>query len=69
MKKEGNRFFFEGLVNNISYREVMQKSEMCKDLDPKYGQGQYIFMQDGALAHKSFVSTLHLPKICSFLKF
>lgn len=62
-------YFFEGFVNHISYREVLQKSEICKDLDPKYGQGQYIFMQDGAPAHKSFLSTLYLPKICIFLKF
>ncbi len=59
----------EGSVNDISYREILQKSEMCKDLDSRYGQGQYIFMQDGAPAHTSFLSTLHLQKICSYLKF
>ena len=59
----------EGSVNDISYREILQKSEMCKDLDSRYGQAQYIFMQDGAPAHTSFLSTLHLQKICSYRKF
>ena len=59
----------EGSVNDISYRKILQKSEMCKDLDPKYGQGKYIFVQNGAPVHMSFFSTLHLQKICSYLKF
>ena len=59
----------EKSVNDLEYRNVIQKSQLVEDLDHIHGQGQYIFMQDGASMHSSFLSTLYLKKRLSFLKY
>lgn len=56
-------------VNDLEYRNVIQKSQLVEDLDHIHGQGEYIFMQDGASMHSSFLSTLYLKKRLSFLKY
>lgn len=55
-------------INDVQYRENIKQSGMCAELDAKYGKGQYLFVQDGAPAHNSFCTALHLKKICSYLK-
>lgn len=61
--------FCEKTINDMEYRNVIEKSLLIEDLDKMHGQGQYIFMQDGASAHCSFLSTLYLKKRLSFLKY
>lgn len=55
-------------VDNVEYRQLINDSGMVDVLDTKYGQGQYTFMQDGAPAHKSSLTTLFLKKRLSFIK-
>ena len=61
--------FCEKTIDDVEYRNVIEKSLLIEDLDKMHGQGQYIFMQDGASAHCSFLSTLYLKKRLSFLKY
>ena len=49
-------------INDIQYKENIKQSGMCADLEAKYGKGQNLFVQDGAPAHKSFCTALHLKK-------
>ena len=51
-------------VGALEYREILEKSEMFKDKD----SDSYYFMQDGAPAHKSTVTSLYLQKRCSFIR-
>ena len=51
-------------VNALEYRKIMEKSEMFSDLRDK----DYLFMQDGAPAHTSNLTSLFLQKRCSFIK-
>ena len=41
---------------------------MFSDLKYKHGDGNYTFVQDGAPAHKSYLTKLFLKKRCNFLK-
>ena len=54
-------------VDNTEYRQIIEDSEMISTLDAKYGSGNYTFMQDGAPAHRSYLTTLYLKKRCSFI--
>ena len=54
-------------VDNMEYREIINKSEMVDTLNRNHGAGCYTFMQDGAPAHKSHLTTLFLKKRCSFI--
>ena len=54
-------------VDNVEYRKIINESGMIDNLDRRYGQGCYTFMQDGAPAHKSALTTLFLKKRCSFI--
>ena len=54
-------------VDNLEYRKIIDESNMFNVLDARYGQGNYTFMQDGAPAHKSILTTLYLKKRCSFI--
>ena len=58
----------EKTLDALEYRNVINKSQMKNDLDEKYGEGQYIFMQDGAPAHTSYLTSLFLQKRVSYLK-
>lgn len=55
-------------VNSVEYLRLIKESKMLEDLNPVYGEGNFIFMQDGAPAHKSHLTTLFLKKRCSFIK-
>ena len=50
-------------VNAIEYRDILTKSEMFDSLQNK----DYLFMQDGAPAHKSDLTALFLQKRCSYI--
>lgn len=54
-------------VDAMEYRDNIEKSQMQQDLDARYGCGKYIFMQDGAPAHKSNNTSLYLQKRFSFI--
>lgn len=56
-------------INDIEYRKILNKSDIFTELDFKKNKGNYIFMQDGAPAHKSALTKLFLKKRCNFLKF
>ena len=60
---------FNKNVNEIYYREIFQKSEICEKLNGIHGEGQFYFIQNGATAHTSTNSKLFLQKRCSFLNF
>lgn len=60
---------FNKNVNEIYYREIFQKSEICEKLNGIHGEGQFYFIQDGATARTSTNSKLFLQKRCSFLNF
>lgn len=56
-------------INDLEYRNILNRSEIFTELNFKRGEGNYIYMQDGAPAHKSALSKLFLKKKCNFLKF
>lgn len=58
----------ENNINDVEYRKIIEESNLVEDLDNKYEPGNYFFMQDGAPAHKSFLSSLYLKKRLTFLK-
>ena len=49
-------------VDNQEYRQILDQSEMFQVLDARYGAGNYVFMQDGAPAHRCSLTTLYLKK-------
>ena len=49
-------------IDAVYFREVINQSNLVPDLDAKYGQGQWIFMQDGAPAHSSRLTKLFIQK-------
>ena len=57
-----------GGVDSLEYRSLIEQSQMISDLDPRYGSGEYFFVQDGAPAHNATCSHLYLKKRCSFVK-
>ena len=60
--------FCDSNVDSQSYKQNIIKSGMIQVLDLKYGSGNYIFMQDGAPAHKSSETSLFLKKRLTYLK-
>lgn len=60
--------FCEKSVDALYYREVIEKSHIIPTLDEKYGEGNWIFMQDGAPAHTARITTSFLQKRMKFLK-
>ena len=50
-------------ANALEYREIIEKSGMFEDKNDT----EYYFMQDGAPAHKSNLTTLYLQKRCTFI--
>lgn len=55
-------------IGEIEYRKILEKSEMFEDLKLKCGPENYTFIQDGAPAHKSYLTQLFLKKRCNFIK-
>ena len=56
-------------VDEVYYREVFQKSEICDILNGIRGAGNFYFIQDGATPHTSINSKLFLQKRCTFINF
>ncbi len=56
-------------INDLEYRNILNRCEIFTELNLKRGEGNYIYMQDGAPAHKSALTKLFLKKKCNFLKF
>ena len=59
----------ENSINDVEYRHLIEESKMIENLGQRYSPGSYFFMQDGAPAHKSHLTTLYLKKRCSFIKY
>ena len=57
-----------GHVDSMGYRKLIQEANIVEDLNNIYGEGQYLFMQDGAPAHTSAISYLYLQKRMSYIK-
>lgn len=49
-------------INDLEYRNILNRCEIFTELKFKHGEGNYIFMQDGAPAHKSALTKLFLKK-------
>lgn len=60
--------FCENNIDEIEYRKNFTNSGMCEKLDKDLGHGQYIFMQDGAPAHRCATTQLFIKKRCSYIK-
>lgn len=58
----------ERSIDALYYREVLSQSNLIDSLDAKHGQGNWVFMQDGAPAHTAKITTLFLQKRMQFLK-
>lgn len=58
----------ENSIDDIEYRNIIERSNMVKSLGENYKEGEYFFMQDGAPAHKSHLTFLYLKKRLSFIK-
>lgn len=52
----------ENSIDDIEYRNIIERSNMVKSLGENYKEGEYFFMQDGAPAHKSHLIFLYLKK-------
>ena len=52
----------ENSINDVEYRHLIEESKMIENLGQRYSPGSYFFMQDGAPAHKSHLTTLYLKK-------
>lgn len=59
----------EDSINEIGYRRLIIESNMIDVLNVIYEPGSYFFMQDGAPAHKSFLTSIFLKKRCSYIQF
>lgn len=59
----------ENSIDEIEYREILSKCSLFEKLDGIYQPGGYIFMQDSAPAHVSYLSKLFLRKRCNFIKY
>ena len=57
-----------GHVDSIEYRQLIESANIENDLNNMYGAGKYLFMQDGAPAHTSVISSLFLQKRMSYIK-
>ena len=55
-------------IDYMYYREVLNQSNLINDLNEKYSAGEWIFMQDGAPAHKAGTTRVFLEKRMSYLK-
>lgn len=53
--------------NEIEYRDIFIKSGICETLDPIFGPGNYIYIQERATSHTTNNSKLLLQKHGSFL--
>lgn len=58
----------KGGVNDLEYRRLLNESKMVDTLNCPPRNGDFIFVQDGAPAHNSFLSTLYLKKRCRYVK-
>ena len=56
-------------VDAVEYRDIIAQSNIVNDLDAIYSPGEYIFVQDGAPAHTSYLTLLYLQKRLSVLRF
>lgn len=52
--------FCENNIDESEYRKIFQDSGMCDMLNEKWGTGKYIFMQDGAPAHRCATTQLFI---------
>ena len=65
---KSNLVICEKSVYALYYRDVINENGVVQSLDEMHGQGNWIFMQDGAPAHSAKSTTLFLQKRMKFLK-
>ena len=56
-----------GHVDSVEYRSLIEKSGLVEDLNRLYGEGNFMFMQDGAPAHMSDIALSYIKKRISLL--
>lgn len=59
--------FCESNIDAMEYRSIIEQSNMEKELNQRCGAGNYVFMQDGAPAHSSHITSLYLQKRFTYI--
>lgn len=59
----------ENSINDLEYRKIISESSMFDVLNEIFKDRNYIFVQDGAPAHTSYLTKLYLKKRGNFMKF